>query len=137
MGRISMADRDYVYDAELGRVIDGDTVDVVLLVECDLGFGDSMIARKPKRLRLKDLNGDTYFDTPEIGSHARNKAELTHGEQAKKFVEDCFASASVVEVKTYKDHTGKYGRALADVFLDSVSLVHLLDANGFRKRATY
>lgn len=78
------------------RVVDGDTVDVVL----DLGFGISI----KQRLRVMGVN------TPEIRSpdaERRVKAQA-----AKVFAEQWLLSEGSMIVTTYKDD--KYGRILGD-----------------------
>ena len=93
----------YVYRAKLERVIDGDTLEVVI----DLGFN---ILRKIK-IRLKDI------DTPEIFRPSCEK-EKQHGEKAKAFVEDFLtntAYAGELIVKTVKD-SGIYSRYSAVVY---------------------
>ena len=76
------------------RVIDGDTVDVIL----DLGFG----LFKKERVRVAGV------DTPE--KRTRNDKEKMLGNDATAFAEAWFAAEGDVIVKTEKD--GKYGRML-------------------------
>ena len=111
----------FEYNAVVTRVVDGDTLDV----RVDLGFHVSV----HERVRLRGI------DTPEI-FRPRNEKEHKHGKQAKAFVEQMVLGNSVL-LKTYKDRQGKYGRWLADVIVDDVSLVHALIANGFEKKEAY
>ena len=85
---------------EVVRVIDGDTVDVIL----DLGFG----LFKKERCRLQGI------DTPE--KRTRNDKEKRLGYDATEYVEKWFANEDgkfkdEIVVRTSKD--GKYGRMLA------------------------
>lgn len=94
---------DYTYRVlEVVRVIDGDTVDVVI----DLGFHISVL----KRIRF--LNIDTYElrgGTPETKARAQ---------QAKqRLIELLSANNSRIYVRTHMDETGKYGRLLGQLFV--------------------
>ena len=64
----------YIYNAKLGRVVDGDTVDATV----DLGFD----TWKKVRIRLVGIN------TPE--SRTRDLEEKARGLAAKQFVVDIF-----------------------------------------------
>jgi endonuclease YncB( thermonuclease family) len=83
----------YTYEAKVERVIDGDT----LLVIIDQGFG----LRIKERLRLKGI------DAPELSTLA--------GRRAKHWLENRLSGIDFAVVKTYK--TDKYDRYLADVFV--------------------
>ena len=94
---------DYTYRIkEIVRVIDGDTVDVII----DLGF--YLSARK----RIRFLNIDTY----EVrGGTAETKAL---GKAAKARLEELLATPdSTVYIRTEMDDTGKYGRLLGRLFV--------------------
>ena len=84
----------YTYAATIDRVIDGDT----LLVLIEVGFG--IIVRD--RLRLRGIN------TPET--------KTSEGERAKKFVEKLLPAGSPVVIKSHKWKTDPHGRFVADVF---------------------
>jgi endonuclease YncB( thermonuclease family) len=81
--------RDYVYDATMIEVIDGDTVQI----ELDLGC-DSVI--KPMRCRLSGIN-------------AKGKRTV-EGKAAKALVEDLFPIGTPMRIETVKDKKEKYGR---------------------------
>lgn len=84
----------FVYNAELDRVVDGDTIDVVL----DLGFS---VKLHKQRVRLAGI------DTPE--SRTRNLEEKALGLKAKeRLIELC-----VGKFKVQSLGKGKYGRILA------------------------
>ena len=79
---------------ELVKVVDGDTVDVVI----DLGFNLS----KKERVRLAGI------DTPE--SRTRDAEEKVFGLEAKAYLKTRLENCEKLIVKTEKD--GKYGRML-------------------------
>jgi len=83
----------FVYNASLDRVVDGDTIDVVL----DLGFS---VKLHKQRVRLAGI------DTPE--SRTRNLAEKALGLKAKqRLIELCVGSFKIQSLGK-----GKYGRIL-------------------------
>lgn len=109
---INLADEmSYTYAAAIERVIDGDT----LLVLIEAGFG--IIVRD--RLRLRGVN------TPEVGT--------PEGDRAKKFVEKCLPVGSTVVIKSHKWKTDPHGRFVADVFYKPGSE----DASAIIKDGTY
>ena len=79
---------------EIVKVVDGDTVDVVI----DLGFDLS----KKERVRLAGI------DTPE--SRTRHTEEKVFGLEAKAYLKTRLEGCEKLIVKTEKD--GKYGRML-------------------------
>ena len=83
----------FVYQAELERVVDGDTVDVTL----DLGFD---VKLHKQRVRLHGI------DTPE--SRTRNLAEKKLGLAAKERLKELY----VGRFKVKSLGKGKYGRVL-------------------------
>jgi micrococcal nuclease len=85
--------RMYEYDAELVRVVDGDTVDISV----DLGFHIS----QQIRVRLNGINA------PELSTPA--------GKAAKGFLEGLLPVGTSLRCNTVKDKTEKYGRYLADL----------------------
>lgn len=108
----------YEYKADLDRVVDGDTIDVVI----DLGF--KMTTNQ--RIRLYGI------DTPEIFSAKKGSPEHVKGMAAKKFVEDRLAANdNHFKIKTHK-YTGKYGRYLGEIYLadSEISLNDQLVQNG-------
>lgn len=99
----------YTYKSKLIKVIDGDTLDVLI----SAGFG---IYYKT-RLRLNGINA------PE--SRTRNLREKKLGLKAKRLTENFCKSAEYLVVKTEK--AGKFGRYLAEVFNEKdQSLTQLL-----------
>ena len=96
----------YEYNCTVDRVVDGDTIDVVL----DLGF--SVLYKS--RVRLFGI------DTPE--SRTRNKDEKARGKMASKYLEDAVNSGDVVIRTELKDSRGKFGRVLGTVIVDGVDI---------------
>ena len=104
---------DYVYRAKIVKVIDGDTIDVLL----GRGFGDT----SKKRLRLADLHA------PEL--HQQD------GKRAKQKVEEWVYDRSLIRednflIRTIKPNkitgSGGFGRWLAEVWhLEDDGLVSL------------
>ena len=97
----------YEYNCKVERVVDGDTVDVVL----DLGF---TILHKC-RFRLYGI------DTPE--SRTRNKDEKIRGKMAGAFLENSINAGDKIIIRTeLKDSRGKFGRVLGTVIADGVDI---------------
>ena len=97
----------YEYSCKVKRVVDGDTIDVVL----DLGFD---ILHKC-RVRLYGI------DTPE--SRTRNLDEKARGKMASAFLSEAINTGKQVVIQTkLKDSKGKYGRVLGDVVVDDVNI---------------
>ena len=97
----------YEYGCTVTRVVDGDTIDVVL----DLGFS---ILHKC-RVRLYGI------DTPE--SRTRNKDEKVRGKLAAKYLEDAINNGTKVVLRSkLKDSKGKYGRVLGEVVVDDINI---------------
>ena len=111
----------YEYLATVERVLDGDTLDVVLL----LGFKITT----HQRLRLADV------DTPETW-RPKTEAERAHGEEATRYVKTMLEGKDVI-IRTSK--TGKYGRYIAHVRLpdESKTVNELLVENNLIKRDDY
>jgi micrococcal nuclease len=91
------------YVKEVTKVVDGDTIDVII----DLGF-DIMFK---SRVRLAGI------DTPE--SRTTDKREKALGLESKKYLADAIKAATNVVIKTEKmDSSEKYGRILGWLYLD-------------------
>jgi micrococcal nuclease len=90
----------YIYKAELVRVVDGDTVDLII----DLGFDTS----RRERFRLYGI------DAPELRTAA--------GKEAKAWLEDALMPLEAIYVQTIQHKTkakrDKYGRFLAVLYSD-------------------
>ena len=97
----------YEYSCTVTRVVDGDTIDVIL----DLGFS---ILHKC-RVRLYGI------DTPE--SRTRNKDEKIRGKLASKFLQDAIDNGKKVVLQSkLKDSKGKYGRVLGEIVVDDINI---------------
>ena len=97
----------YEYGCTVTRVVDGDTIDVVL----DLGFS---ILHKC-RVRLYGI------DTPE--SRTRDKDEKARGKLAAKYLGDAIHNGTKVVLRSkLKDSKGKYGRVLGEVIVDDINI---------------
>jgi len=91
----------YEYSAEVLRVVDGDTVDVLI----DCGFSTF----RKERVRLHGI------DAPE--SRTRDKEEKVRGLAAKARLQELIKNTSKkVTIKTELDKKGKYGRILGVIW---------------------
>jgi micrococcal nuclease len=94
----------YEYKAIVDRVVDGDTMDVVI----DVGFKITT----HQRIRL------AHVDTPETYRVAHTSEEYKKGMAATQFVERRLAdNQNKIKIDTYKS-PGKYGRYLGIIWLD-------------------
>lgn len=115
----------YNYKALVVRVVDGDTIDVVI----DLGFKITT----NQRIRLKGIN------TPETYNVKKDSDEYRKGMQAKEFVAARLnENANVATIDTDK-YTGKYGRYIGTIWLadNPLSLNDELVEKGFAVAAIY
>lgn len=91
----------FFYKAEVKKVLDGDTIDLLI----DVGFN----MHYSGRVRLYGVN------TPE--SRTSNPEEKLAGLAAKEFVENWIEENNdTVYIKTIKDKNEKYGRLLAEIY---------------------
>ena len=107
------------YDAQITRVIDGDTV----------AFHAPFL---PDPLK-KELSIRVFgVDTPEKGHRAQCPSEAQRGEAASTFTKNAVKSTKKHQVILYSwDKFG--GRVLGDIVLDGVSLRSELIRNGFAR----
>ena len=106
----------YEYGCTVERVVDGDTIDVIL----DLGFSVSY----KSRVRLYGI------DTPE--SRTRNKDEKARGKLATAFLTKAIELADQVVIRTeLKDSRGKFGRVLGTVVCDGEDVNQGMVDGGF------
>ena len=105
----------YEYSCTVERVVDGDTIDVVL----DLGFD---IFYK-SRVRLYGI------DTPE--SRTRDLDEKARGKMASAFLKEAIEGGDKIVIQTkLKDSRGKFGRVLGNVVVDEENINQsMIDAN--------
>jgi len=102
----------YEYNAEVVRVVDGDTVDLRVDVGFKCSFND--------RFRLEGI------DAPE--SRTRDLIEKKAGLAAKDFLSDYLPVGRTITVKTGKP--GKYGRWIATLYRDGVNVNQLMVKEG-------
>ena len=104
----------YEYACKVKRVVDGDTVDVIL----NLGF-DIMYK---SRVRLYGI------DTPE--SRTRNLDEKARGKMAGAFLKNAIDTGEKVVIQTkLKDSRGKFGRVLGNIIVDGININQLMIDN--------
>jgi endonuclease YncB( thermonuclease family) len=89
----------YNYDVEIKRIVDGDTVDVII----DLGFSTYV----KRRIRMYGIN------TPE--SRTRDLEEKARGLASKERLEELMEGQKIVMRSWGK---GKYGRTLGELFVE-------------------
>jgi micrococcal nuclease len=98
----------YIYKAELIRVVDGDTVDLII----DLGFDTS----RKERFRLYGI------DAPEMNT--------PEGKEAKKWLIGVLGPYGAIYVQTIQLSTkakrDKYGRFLAVLYLDLTTVTMVM-----------
>jgi len=115
----------YNYSAKLDRVVDGDTIDLVI----DIGF--KMTTNQ--RIRL------AYIDTPETFRQKHDSEEYKAGMVSKNFVvKRLEENQNELRIETLKD-TGKYGRYIGIIWLadSETSLNEELVQEGLAKHVKY
>jgi len=100
----------YNYKAHIKAVYDGDTVTAVV----DLGF----LHYQEMKLRLYGI------DTPEMRGEEREQGIIVR-DIVREMILD-----KEVEIHTFKDKQGKYGRYLATIILDDLNVNQWLVDNG-------
>jgi len=98
------------YEAEVLRVIDGDTVE--MRIELPLNISVT------KHVRLAGVN------TPELKGETKEAAQ-----KAKDYVVSALAAAVAVQVEIRKD-SDKYGRPLVDLYVDGNTINQALLREG-------
>ena len=111
----------YKYKARLIKVVDGDTVD--LMVDC--GFNIHI----KERFRLSGINA------PEI--RIRNKEEKKKGLEAKEFLMTLLHPYNKITIHTEKDKKGKYGRYLAELWVNGQCVNKLMVGTGHAVEQNY
>lgn len=108
----------FEYRAKVISVYDGDTV----TVDIDLGFG---IWLRDQKLRLSNINA------PEVRGSSREE-----GLKSRDALREKILDKNVI-IKTMKDKKGKYGRWIAEIYIDDSSINTWLVKEGFAKTAEY
>jgi micrococcal nuclease len=93
----------YEYKAILKRVVDGDTVDLII----DMGFRMTT----EQRIRLKSI------DTPEIWRKKKTSKEFKKGMEAKNYVIKRFKENGNECTINTDSESGVYGRYIAEIYL--------------------
>lgn len=107
-----------LYDANLVKVVDGDTVDV----DIELGFG---IQLTNERVRIMGI------DTPE--SRTSDKVEKVFGLAAKNRLKELLHGGCILittEDKKGEDEVGKFGRVLGDFAVGDKTVTEILIEEG-------
>ena len=92
----------YEYKCKVKRVVDGDTMDVIL----DLGFD----VHHAVRVRMAGI------DTPE--SRTRDLDEKARGKLSKAFLKESIKGRKIILKTKIKDSKGKFGRVIAEVWAE-------------------
>lgn len=113
----------YTYRAVLDRVVDGDTVDLVV----DLGF------RTYRRTRFRVAR----INAPEIRG-----SERPAGLDAKVYINDLLTMYGKDSITVQSRKTGKYGRWIGEIFIDpgDGNLINVSDTmveNGYAEYRDY
>jgi micrococcal nuclease len=106
------------YVRDVKKVVDGDTIDVVI----DLGFNILF----EQRVRMAGI------DTPE--SRTRDNFEKSLGIESKEYLKKQLKDAKTIVIKTEKmNSTEKYGRILGWIYIngDTVSLNDMMINDGY------
>jgi micrococcal nuclease len=104
----------YVYKAFITSVFDGDSCTAKL----DLGMRVSMDIK----IRLYGINA------PEMRG-----GEKGNGVRSREYLRNLILGKDVI-IKTYKDKTEKYGRWLAEIFVDNQSVNNIMVEDGYAVR---
>ncbi len=107
------------YDAQITRVIDGDTVAFA---------APWLLGPLKKELSIRVFG----VDTPEKGHRALCPSEDARGQEATKFTKDTVAGAKKLQIVLI-DWDKYGGRVLGDVLIDGQSLRSLLISKGYAR----
>lgn len=108
----------YVYSATVKKVIDGDTI----AVDISIGFN---LYIHGERIRLARINA------PELRWPERDK-----GLESKRWLREEIEGKEIL-IHTFKHKRGKYGRYIAEVYLDGVNINDKLVSLGLAKYKEY
>lgn len=107
----------YEYKAKVIKVYDGDTITVLI----ELGFGVTF----KEKVRLYGIN------TPEIRGKERPDGLISRDRLRERILD------KDVIIKTLKDKKGKYGRYIAEVYLEEENINNWLVSEGLAERRDY
>ncbi len=103
---------------EVIKVYDGDTITVIL----DLGFN----VTKLEIIRF------AWINAPELRGEEHDQGIIS-----RDFVREQIKNARNITIKTFKDHKGKYGRYIGEVYVDGVNLNKMLVSEGLAEYKKY
>lgn len=109
----------YYYKAKLLKIVDGDTIDVELSLGLDV--------YRQERLRVAHIN------TPETYGVKKDSEEYKQGLAAKQRLTELLGEGELY-VRTIKDKKGKYGRYLAELFVNDTNVGETLVKEGFAEK---
>lgn len=109
----------YTYKAVCTRVVDGDTVDLRI----DLGLGITI----QRRIRLYGV------DAPEIFGVHKLSDEYEQGEITTLWLKEQIEGKEI-QIQTFKDRKGKFGRYLATLYRDGVNINTKMVEEGFAQK---
>jgi micrococcal nuclease len=104
----------YVYKAYIKEVFDGDTCTATV----DLGMRVSMDIK----IRLYGINA------PEMRG-----GDKGNGVRSREYLRNLILGKDVI-IKTYKDKTEKFGRWLAEIFVDDQNVNQVMVQDGYAKK---
>jgi len=113
----------YEYRAKIISVYDGDTVRAII----DLGFGVILNGYDGKGVSLR-LHG---LNTPEVRGEQKEAGAISRDRLREKIL------GKDVILKTFKDATGKYGRYIAEIYLEDENINEWLITEGLAERKEY
>ena len=119
---------DYTYNGKLLRTIDGDTVEILLekTFSLDIDFGffvkDKMELKKSAIVTFRLLG----INAPESKGPSREV-----GKKSKDYLDSLLREKNIV-VNSYKQD--KYGRWLAELFVDGVNINKLMLESGYAQK---
>lgn len=115
----------YQYKAKVEKIVDGDTIDVVI----DLGFKITTF----QRIRMAKIN------TPETYNVKKDSEEYQKGLASKNYVEQRIAANNNEILLETERVTEKYGRYIGTIYLadSTTSLNDELVENGLAKYVQY
>lgn len=112
--------KTYAFEATIIKVIDGDTVQVVL--------SKVHPAFETQNIRLQKI------DTGETGKRAKCALEAEYGDKAKKYLKNILPVGSKVVVTLNMSKKDKYnGRMLSDIYYNRLSIVKAMKDSGLAK----
>ena len=117
----------YIYRAKVGRVVDGDTIDLEWI---DKGFGEKQFAvgKQPLRLRLFGVNTKET-----IRRKGTTEADVALGLQAREWMKQVI-EGQTVKIKTVKGgQSDHFGRFLVWIWLDGPDDEPLLDSGSLNE----